>query len=423
MDKYIISLSFGNYLKADGGVDKAINEYQKIFNQKNIRYIHISPVVPEGKIKKIFEKNRVYTVLDNGKYEGFWDTYEVYCYINNMKLKGNECVGIHIHHTKKFDVAFIQKLIDNLGVPVFFFLHDYYSICDQPNLLFNGFKFCGSSKKKNIICEKCLYGNSVDEHIRNTVLILNSCKEVYVVSPSELTLKIWKKTFEDLIKNVKYLIIPHQCLIGKNEVFPKINERLKIGFIGRYGENKGKNQWEKVVAKVETEKLPYELYYLGFSDIPNNSVKKIDVKVDADSPNKMLEEMKNANINCAFMWSICPETYSYAYFEAFAANLFIITNQDSGNIAYLVNKNKNGRVYPDINKFLADIEEANKLMESVKLFVNSDIKGPKSFKSNENIANLYGKKYYSFQLFAEGQKINIIIKRVMEYFYLKKNRK
>ena len=169
--------------------------------------------------------------------------------------------------------------------------------------------------------------------------------------------------------------------------------------------------------------MPYELYYLGFSDIPNNSVKKIDVKVDADSPNKMLEEMKNANINCAFMWSICPETYSYAYFEAFAANLFIITNQDSGNIAYLVNKNKNGRVYQDINKFLADIEETNKLMESVKLFVNSDIKGPKSFKPNENIANLYGKKYYSFQLFAGGQKINIIIKRVMEYFYLKKNRK
>lgn len=38
-------------------------------------------------------------------------------------------------------------------------------------------------------------------------------------------------------------------------------------------------------------------------------------------------------IDCVILWSNCPETYSYVYFECFAANTFILANSLSGNIA------------------------------------------------------------------------------------------
>ena len=42
--QFVISLSFGNYLKSDGGVDKAISEQNKMFNEANISYLQIAPI-------------------------------------------------------------------------------------------------------------------------------------------------------------------------------------------------------------------------------------------------------------------------------------------------------------------------------------------------------------------------------------------
>lgn len=422
MSKFIISLSFGNYLKGDGGVDKAINEYQTLFNEKKIDYIHISPVVPNGNIKLFFEKNNIYTVLFNGEYLGFFDTNDIYNYINQLIESHNNCIGLHIHHTKKFRLNFILELINSLKVPVYFFLHDYYSICEQPNLLYNNYKFCGNTRKKDSRCNECIYGTTIEARIAFTLSIIHEAKEIYVVSPSKLTLDIWKKTFGFLNNKLNYLIVPHQQLVDKNSVYPNFENKIKIAFIGRYGENKGSKQWERFVNLVEKNNLPIDLYYLGFSDIPHNSVQKINVKVSKNNPNKMLETMKQSGINCAFMWSICPETYSYAYFEAYASNLFVITNKDSGNIAYLVEENGNGKVYDRIENFLNDASTQS-LYDLYRDFVNKGLNGPLYFKSNPDITELCGNDLYISNNLKNGKRISITIKKIMEFFYLKKNRK
>lgn len=421
MRKFIISLSFGNYLKADGGVDKAIFEYQQQFNQIGIAYIHISPVLPD-KLKTLFEKNRVYTVLNNGVYCGLFDERDVWGFINEYSEKGNKCVGIHIHHTKKFDVRFVKKIVSAFNVPVYFFLHDYYSICEQPNLLYNGENFCGNEKKPGVYCQKCKYGNGIRYHQGNIIQILEESKKLIIVSPSELTMDIWKKTYGEKVPNAEYLIVPHQEPIGLYEKFPDLNSKIKIAFIGRYGDNKGKKQWQELVDFIEKEKLEYELYYLGFSDIPVNSVKKICVKVDPDNPDKMLDVMRDSGINCAFMWSLWPETYSYAFFEARAANLFIITFKDSGNIAYLTNKLGNGIVYDSLSALTKDVQ-SNSLRNSIETFYNDEGKrGPLRYRSNSQIKELYGKSHYEYKACISGKKINYFVKKTIEKFYLKKNK-
>ena len=48
--QFVISLSFGNYLKSDGGVDKAISEQNKMFNEANISYLQKAPIGLENKL-------------------------------------------------------------------------------------------------------------------------------------------------------------------------------------------------------------------------------------------------------------------------------------------------------------------------------------------------------------------------------------
>ena len=65
----------------------------------------------------------------------------------------------------------------------------------------------------------------------------------------------------------------------------------------------------------------------------------------------VVELMKNS-IDISFLWSIWPETYSYTYYESFAAGSFVITNNLSGNIADQVRNNKNGIVLEDYSELI-----------------------------------------------------------------------
>ena len=130
--QFVISLSFGNYLKSDGGVDKAISEQNKMFNEANISYLQIAPIGLENKLC-IFGKynGKLYTLVQDGKYCGVFDEYGIGIYLDETSVK-SRLIAIFLHHMKKFDMEFLMQIISNTKIPVYFFLHDYYSICEHP---------------------------------------------------------------------------------------------------------------------------------------------------------------------------------------------------------------------------------------------------------------------------------------------------
>lgn len=86
--QFVISLSFGNYLKSDGGVDKAISEQNKMFNEANISYLQIAPIGLENKLC-IFGKynGKLYTLVQDGKYCGVFDEYGIGIYLDETSVK------------------------------------------------------------------------------------------------------------------------------------------------------------------------------------------------------------------------------------------------------------------------------------------------------------------------------------------------
>lgn len=423
--QFVISLSFGNYLKSDGGVDKAISEQNKMFNEANISYLQIAPIGLENKLC-IFGKynGKLYTLVQDGKYCGVFDEYGIGIYLDETSVK-SRLIAIFLHHMKKFDMEFLMQIISNTKIPVYFFLHDYYSICEHPNLLRNKNKFCGVNKKDAEQCRGCIYADELVKHYNNTKKILNSAKELYVISPSEICLQIWRKTYGEFIDLSKCLIFPHQKLYGSYDKFPQLCGKIKIGFIGKYGGNKGRYEWEKIVNYINEKGLPYEMYYFGISDLKLKNVKRVAVKVTSDKPYMMIDMMRKMQINCAFLWSICPETYSYTYFEAFASNAYIITNQDSGNIAAMVAHYNNGRICKNINEFIELLSKPTEFRNELINYCERGNNGPKGYKINQDILQLT----INNQSEPEGRinqflkrKVNVVIKNIVGILYAIKNR-
>jgi hypothetical protein len=74
-------------------------------------------------------------------------------------------------------------------------------------------------------------------------------------------------------------------------------------------------------------------------------MKWVNVSVSMDNRFAMVEALKDNKIDVAFLWSLCPETFSFTLYESLAAGCFAVTNKDSGNIqSYLKQNTKRGLV-------------------------------------------------------------------------------
>lgn len=423
-EKFILSLSFGNYLKADGGVDKAIKEYQELFNENGISYVHVSPVHPSGRLGKILDccHNYLYTLLLDGEYYGLLDEKEMNRALLKISSTSSIC-AIHIHHTKKFRKDFFKDFLDAFKAPIYFFLHDYYSICSQVNLLYNGKYFCGEGAKNSDTCRNCTYSSTLYEHKNIIEQIMNSGMPVYIVAPSEIVIRIWKNTYGNYLNSQNYYVVPHQIGEGHYSCFPAMTNKIKIAYVGRFDKNKGKESWIKLCDAIRKNNLPYSLYYFGFSDIDIPNIEKVNVRVTPDNPNMMLDELRKRGINAVFLWSICPETYSYAYFESLAGNCFVLTNKDSGNISYMTKKNANGMVFENDDDLIRCIEDVDVFSKIINDYSNSQKYGPFSYSQNKQILTLLGKEIDNYSVGVMGKKNRVpwMIKKVMNYLYKKKN--
>ena len=72
----------------------------------------------------------------------------------------------------------------------------------------------------------------------------------------------------------------------------------------------------------------------------------------------MQKDLKKIDI--AFLWSICPETFSFTLYESLAAGCYVITNPASGNIQDVIKKDTQlGMVYPTETEMLAAFDSAD----------------------------------------------------------------
>ena len=385
--KLIISLSFANYLKEKSGMPKVIMAHQNIYNKNSISYVYLFSV------KKNILRDRImlfckFGLIIDGQYYGIYQMSQIINMIYEWSHKGKEIIDIHIHHLLYVNLNLVDELLSHVIAPVKVYLHDYYNACSNYTLLKNNEQYCGGEGLNEINCKNCkFYKESCVTQNAIHRLYNKFISRIKFIAPSSTVQRIFIKfhpEYED-----KIIIIPHQKLDGnykENLSHISQDEGIRIAFLGMPAKHKGWDTWSKIVNIFTSNK--YQFFVFNSSDDCYSNMQKVNVRFTQNNMNAMVEALRENKINVAILWALWPETYSYTYFEAFSANVFVITNKNSGNIADAVEKNKNGIVLQDEGNLISLFYNDKKLYNLINSFRYNSLGGPNRLLDNDEIVDL-----------------------------------
>lgn len=355
----IISISYGNYLKSNGGTDKVILEHQTFFNQNGVSYIFLYPF----KRKYFGIDILAYSViLDGIEIAEYLPKEKIYNYLKLLHEQNFSFQGFFIHHLMGNSVESLRWLLGAIQIPVYIYLHDYYTCCPQYNLLRNDEYFC--DPLSNSQCHYCQYDEMAQHNRLEFRRLLDDVKEcLIVIAPSQKCAQIWIHFYPEYASNIH--VIPHQKMIKLDRNDRKINQRLRLAFIGRQVYCKGWLDWKKIVELINTNNLPYDLYYFGTGSEQLKNVKNSVVMFKVGNTNAMIDALTENHIDVVALLSNWPETYSYTLYEAVSANCYVLTNSDSGNIEHEVISNMWGTVYNSDKELVELVLDYDKMRQFV----------------------------------------------------------
>ena len=377
--KVILSISYGNYTLGLGGTDKVILAHQKMFNNVGYKYIFIFPIHSIGKKVKLKTQNE-WGIIEDGKFNSIKSTGFLILWLSKQFEKLKE---IHVHHLMGISLVELNKILGASTATIRLFLHDYYTICENYNLLYNDSIFCGIGRPSEKKCVGCNYYAMTAKRKINSDFL----ERLVAVASSETAKDIWCKSYPEFQNIVN--VVPHQTLSGQykgNIRQIESNDRIRLAFVGGGVPIKGYEQWKKIINETSKTNM-YEFYHFGYTSEPFEGEVVVDVDFKKDL-NAMVNALRNYKIDCALLWSIWPETYAYTYYECLASNVFVITNVQSGNICKQIEKKRDGLVFESDLGLYEFFENWDLVRSSINKAKRLWTYGPEKLEENRVIINL-----------------------------------
>lgn len=389
-NKFILSVSYGNHVRDLGGTNKVILEHQDMLKSAGMSHVHIFPQFIRVPVLNYYCLRRWGVVIDGLTLDQYYTTQEVVHMLGSIIAKNIKLTEIHLHHLKSIKVRDLKVLLDLFRVPIKFYIHDYYTICYQHNLLNDKNNYCGKGAVSAEKCNTCKYFFKSKKHsetIRN--FLERYKKRVRFIIPSTVARDIWASAYGDYVDQID--VVYHQKLLGKYKCNCEIvssENPVRVAYVGSQQIIKGWLQWLKATTKAYELGCHEVFYHFGNTSDMRPYLKKVPVYFNRGNLNEMIDCLRENSIDVAVLWSVWPETYSYTYFECAAANTFIITNKNSGNIAAMVKERNNGIVlddYAELETILCDEIRLRKIVNNFKL---SRTYGPSRLEENRDILQL-----------------------------------
>ena len=359
-----IALSHDNYLDNVGGLQLKIADEQLETNRSGKGFLHIFPY-GAGLTLVEFDPESVVGINLNGNWIGYTHPQTLLEYLSEYSSEF-AVEQFSIHHFMGFDLEFIDKFMAIFHNPkVIFWLHDFFSLCPGYLLLRNDLEFCGAPDVASNACLLCIYGERRKPHLKAFEHFF-SRNNIEVVSPSEFALKLWEKGFP--VKGVPSIVCPHASLEYQAPTPIALQPSpIKIAFVGFPVHHKGWETWLKLTDRFGADPR-YDFVLFSEAQRPSRKFRNVPISVTKESRDKMAETLRDHHVDIAFLWSICPETFSFTLYESLSAGCLILTNPNSGNIQAYV------REYPDTGNILESDQALMELFESGKLADYLDVR-------------------------------------------------
>ncbi|WP_128894595.1 hypothetical protein [Longirhabdus pacifica] len=379
-EHFVLSISYGHYKLSIGGTDKVILSHQRMLNDNHISYIYLFPVAKDLKLHKLKHASSFWGMLIDGKYVGIYFTHDI-LHMMSALLEKKGLKNIFLHHTLGVDMHQLEHVIKLTNAPITLYLHDFYTICTQINLMKNDKTYCGEGGISKGKCSNCTYFEESKSHVKQFKIFLkNHHSRLNIVAPSHSTKQIWCSAYPAY--ESKVTVVKHQQCVGEyehNRASIQPHSHINIAFVGQEAFNKGWHEWEYAITEVlkkRSNNTNLHFYHFGRRYHKKDFIPHIPVSFQKGHMNAMVKALREHHIHCAVLWSLWPETYSYTYYESTAANAFIITNPRSGNIADSVKHRGNGIILSDVNALIDLFADETKLISLINDFRQKGKKGP-----------------------------------------------
>jgi hypothetical protein len=163
------------------------------------------------------------------------------------------------------------------------------------------------------------------------ISIVTTLKGLRFIYPSSSAKDISEYGFSTIPSNPTSHIIPHyeiECFQAQEKKIHLDKQKCKVAFAGMPLRHKG---WDEFLSLFSDPRLSrsFEWFHIG-KHRSSACIKYIE----ADGISSTIKDaLVKHEIDIVFMWSLWPETFCLAAYEAFMAECHIITNPLSGNIA------------------------------------------------------------------------------------------
>jgi len=358
---FVLAISQDNYLKVVGGVQLKIADQQREMNDKGLSYLHLSPFKARTTLD-FSNKPGVMNLDLDGQFIGFADDETLLSAFTSLSEAGT-LKEIAIHHLIGWKLSYVEQLlILTKNVPVHFWLHDFFSICPNYKLLRNDREYCNAPEPYSNACQLCIYGTIRPLHYQAFRSLFQRFP-IQVISPSEFALDLWSEKFP--INASKGRVVPHARLEwGENLKGFNKQEPLKVAFVGYPVLHKGWQAWLNLTNQFSKDSR-YKFFLFSADKQASQNFDNVSVKVTRQNRSAMIDALRKNEIDVAFLWSICPETFSFTLYESLAAGCYIITNPASGNIQAYIKAHPAAGLVLDDEHALMELFEGNTLVEYI----------------------------------------------------------
>ena len=103
----------------------------------------------------------------------------------------------------------------------------------------------------------------------------------------------------------------------------------------------------------------------------------------------MIRAIRGKRVHAVFLTCVVGETYSYTMYESHAANSYIVTMSNSGNIAYTVKNEKWGAVFDTEDELTNALLDEKMFRKTVNEWRKETEPGAATYEDNAEILQLF----------------------------------
>jgi len=250
-----------------------------------------------------------------------------------------------LQHAMHWQTNNLTELVDGMTKLVAItnvFVHDFYPICKQYNLLYNDDFYCGAPVEPELgACETCTHGKGVKAQRSYFSELLSKFNRV--VLPSESARNLFLSIFPSLAN--RSFVVPHMLIGTENKIANRTRaEKPRIIFLGNTLHTKGINHYAKLVEHFGNK---FNWTAIGISNHFPDSEYVDHMYYNFHERSDITEVLASFESSYLFLGSIWPETFSFTMYEALQAGMPILAFENGGNIADTVKKLCVGKVFAD----------------------------------------------------------------------------